>query len=121
MIHNIRGRKGVLDSDGAKLYETETKQIRQIVKRNIKRFPEDFCFQLTESEVENLRSQFATSSEKAEKYKKTRCLPYVFTGKGIAMLALLLKNEIAVQLSIKIMNTIVNAENKLILDNNQKK
>ena len=68
-----------------------------------------------------MSGKFAASLQKTEKYKKTRCLPYVFTDKGIAMLALLLKNKIAVQLSIKIMNTIVNTENKLILDNNQKK
>ena len=104
MIYTIRGKQVMIDSDVAGLYETETKKINQAVKRNIKRFPEDFCFQLTKSELEIIGLQ------KNEKYKNNRILPYVFTDKGIAMLSLLLKNKIAIQLSIDIMNTIVSAE-----------
>ena len=118
LIYTIRGKKVMLDSNVAKLFDTETKKIRQAVKRNIKRFPEDFCFQLTKSELEIIGLQ------KNEKYKNNRILPYVFTDKGIAMLSLLLKNKIAVQLSIDIMNTIVNTEKLGIdipLDNTKKK
>ena len=104
LVYSIRGKKVMLDLDVAKLFETETKKIRQTVKRNIKRFPEDFCFQITKSELENIWLQ------KNEKYRNNRILPYVFTDKGIGMLSLLLKNKIAIQLSIDIMNTIVSAE-----------
>ena len=62
MIYTIRGKQVMLDSDVANLYHYETKKINQAVKRNIERFPDGFCFQLTESELENLRSQFVTSS-----------------------------------------------------------
>ena len=62
LIYTIRGKQVMLDSDVARLYHYETKKINQTVKRNIERFPEKFCFQLSESEMENLRSQFVTSS-----------------------------------------------------------
>ena len=62
LIYTVRGKKVKLDSDVANLYHYETKKLNQAVKRNIERFPKDFCFQLTESELENLRSQFTTSS-----------------------------------------------------------
>ena len=62
LIYMIRGKQVMLDSDVAMLYHYETKKINQAVKRNIERFPENFCFQLTESEMENLRCQFVTSS-----------------------------------------------------------
>lgn len=77
------------------------------MKRNINRFPEDFCFQLTEKEVENLRFQFGTSSLKKENYGGRRYLPYVYTEQGISMLAGVLKNEIAVQVSINIIRTFI--------------
>ena len=105
MIFEVRGVQVILVSDVAKLYNSETKKINQVVKRNIKRFPEVFCFQITESELENIGLQ------KNEKYRNNRILPYVFTDKGIVMLTLLLKNKIPVQLSINILNTIVSAEN----------
>ena len=107
MIYTIRGKQVMLDSDVANLYHYETKKINQAVKRNIERFPEGFCFQLTESELENLRSQFVTSSLVTGNYGGRRYLPYVFTEQGIAMLAPLLKNKIAVQVSINIMNAFV--------------
>lgn len=107
MIYTIRGKQVMLDSDVANLYHYETKKINQAVKRNIERFPEGFCFQLTESELENLRSQFVTSSLGTGNYGGRRYLPYVFTEQGIAMLAPLLKNKIAVQVSINIMNAFV--------------
>ena len=79
LIYTIRGKQVMLDSDVAMLYHYETKKINETVKRNIKRFPESFCFQLTESETENLRSQIATSSLKKDNHGGRRYLPYVFT------------------------------------------
>ena len=105
LIYTIRGKQVILDSDVARLYHYETKKINQAVKRNIERFPENFCFQLTEEEIENLRSQFVTASEIINtKFRNKKYLPYVFTEQGIAMLSGLLKNEIAVKVSINIMN-----------------
>ena len=86
-IYNIREKQVMLDSDVACLYEVETKYVNRVVKRNIERFPEEFYFQLKESEIENLRCQFVTSSLE-RKYGGRRYLPYVFTEQGIAMLPL---------------------------------
>ena len=96
MIYEIRGKQVMLASDVAKLYNSETKIINQVVKRNINRFPEDFCFQLTIEEALNLRSQIVTSSEERNKiaHGGTRYLPFAFTEHGIMMLSSLLKNDI---------------------------
>ena len=118
LIYTIRGKQVMLDSDVAMLYHYETKKINQTVKRNIERFPKKFCFQLTEDEMENLRSQFVTSSLKKENYGGRRSLPYVFTEQGIAMLSGLLKNKIAVQVSIYIMDAFVEMR-KFITNNAQ--
>ena len=107
LIYTIRGQQVMLDSDVAMLYHCETRIINQAVKRNIDRFPERFCFKLIESEVENLKSQFVISSLTKENYGGRRTLPYVFTEQGIAMLSGLLKNEIAIQVSINIMDAFV--------------
>ena len=107
MIYTIRGKQVMLDSDVANLYHYETKKINQTVRRNIERFPERFCFKLTEQEVENLRSQIVTSSLKKENHGGRRYLPYMFTEQGIAMLSGLLKNDIAIQVSINIMDAFV--------------
>ena len=111
LIYTIRGKQVMLDSDVAMLYHYETKKVNQAVKRNIDRFPERFCFRLNKSEFDILRSQIVTSKienyDKAEKRGGRRDLPYVFTEQGIAMLSGLLKNEIAVQVSIKIMDAFV--------------
>ena len=107
MIYTIRGKQVMLDSDVAMLYHCETRIINQAVKRNIDRFPERFCFKLTESEVANLKSQFVTSSLTKENYGGRRKLPTVFTEQGIAMLSGLLRNEIAIQVSINIMDAFV--------------
>lgn len=106
LIYTVRGKQVMLDSDVAMLYHYETKKINQAVKRNIERFPEKFCFQLTEEEVQLLRSQIVTLNKKGRGQHK-KYLPYVFTEQGIAMLSALLKNEIAVQISIKIMDAFV--------------
>ena len=108
LIYTIRGKQVMLDSDVAMLYHYETKKINQAVKRNIDRFPERFCFKLTEEELETMWSQFVTTSKLEDnKYRSKKYLPYVFTEQGIAMLSGLLKNEIAVQVSIKIMDAFV--------------
>ena len=100
------------------LYQYTTKNINKAMKRNIDRFPKDFCFQLTESEIENLRFQNGTSSLEKESYGGRRYLPYVYTEQGISMLAGVLKNEIAVQVSISIMRAFVEMR-KFIINNGQ--
>ena len=103
LIYTIRGKQVMLDSDVARLYHYETRRINETVKRNSERFPIEFCFQLTSKEYETLKSQFATSNIRGGKQK----LPYVFTEKGILMLSGLLKNEVAIEVSIKIVETFV--------------
>ncbi len=103
LIYTIRGKQVMLDSDVARLYHYETRRINETVKRNSERFPIEFCFQLTSQEYEILKSQIATSNIRGGKQK----LPYVFTEKGILMLSGLLKNEIAIEVSIKIVEVFV--------------
>lgn len=106
-IYVIRGQQVMLDKDLAFLYQVETGALNRAVKRNIKRFPESFCFQLSEEEYENLRCQFGISSLEINGYGGRRYLPYVFTEQGIAMLSAVLRSDVAIQVSIKIMNTFV--------------
>ncbi|MBK5254351.1 MAG: ORF6N domain-containing protein [Peptostreptococcaceae bacterium] len=115
LIHNIRGKQVMLDNDLSNLYLVKTKRLNEAVKRNIKRFPEEFMFQLTEDEYENLRSQIATSS-KENNYGGRRYMPYVFTEQGIAMLSATLNSEVAIDVSIKIMNAFVEMR-KFIVNN----
>lgn len=112
-IYTIRDKQIMLASDVAKLYNVETKRINEIVKRNLNRFPEDFCFQLTKEEYVNLTSQFAMSNigRGGNHY-----LPYAFTEHGIMMLSGLLKSDIAVSVNIKIINAFV-AMRKLLNNN----
>ena len=111
LIYTIRGKHVMLDSDVAMLYHYTTKNINKAVKRNIDRFPEDFCFQLTENEFETLRFQIGTSKQNLkindELRGGRRYLPYVFTEQGIAMLAGVLKNDIAVKVSIDIIKSFI--------------
>ena len=117
LIYTVRGKQVMLDSDVAKLYNYETKKINEAVKRNKKRFPENFCFQLSEKEFRNLRSQIETSSlESDDTHGGRRYLPHVFTEQGIAMLSPLLKNETAIQVSINIMNAFVEMR-KFVMSN----
>lgn len=119
LIYTIRGKQVMLDSDVAMLYHYETKKINQAVKRNIDRFPEKFCFQLTENEFSNLRSQIVTLNIKVNNGNVIRkYLPYVFTEQGIAMLSGILKNDIAVKVSINIMDAFVEMR-KFISSNGQ--
>jgi ORF6N domain len=99
-IYTIRGKQVMIDYHLAELYELETKRLNEQVKRNSNRFPESFMFQLTNIELNSLRSQIATA--------KRRTLPYVFTEQGIAMLSAVLNSNIAVKVSIQIMNAFVN-------------
>ena len=103
LILLIRGQKVVLDADLAELYVVETKILNRAVKRNIKRFQEDFMFQLTKEEFENLRYQFGTSSS----YGGRRYLPYAFTEQGVAMLSSVLNSERAIDVNIEIMRAFV--------------
>ena len=117
LIYTIRGKQVMLDSDVAMLYHYTTKNINKAVKRNIDRFPEDFCFQLTESEFQNLRFQFGTLNRKVNNGDVTRkYLPYVFTEQGISMLSGVLKNEIAVKVSISIIRAFVEMRKFLMLN-----
>lgn len=113
LIYTVRGKQVMLDSDVAKLYNCETKYVNRVVKRNIERFPEEFCFQLEQEEFQNLRCQFVTSSLKKQNYGGRRYMPYVFTEQGIAMLSALLKSEIAVNVSIQIMKAFIEMRNFL--------
>jgi phage regulator Rha-like protein len=101
-IHTFRDVKVMLDYDLAALYETETKNLKRQVNRNIERFPEDFMFQLTKEEFDNLRCQVGTSS-----YGGTRYLPYAFTEQGVAMLSSVLSSQKAIEVNIAIMRAFV--------------
>ena len=108
LIYTIRGKQVMLDSDLATLYQVETRILNQAVKRNIDRFPEQFRFQLTAEEIENLKSQFVISSPTVGNgYGGRRTLPYAFTEQGIAMLSAVLHSKVAVQVSVNIMTAFV--------------
>jgi len=111
LIYTIRGKQVMLDSDLASLYQVETKNLNKAVKRNMERFPISFCFQLTDEEFENLRFQFGTSSLN---YGGRRYLPYVFTETGIAMASAILRSDIAVKVSVEIMEAFVEMRRMLI-------
>ena len=118
LIYTIREKQVMLDSDVAMLYHYETKNINKAVKRNLERFPEEFCFQLTENEFQTLRFQFGTSKQNEDVRGGRRYLPYVFTEQGIAMLAGVLKSNIAVQVSISIIKSFIEMR-KFIASNGQ--
>lgn len=105
LIYEVRGTQVMLDSDLARLYEcvNGTKTINQSVKRNIERFPDDFYFQLTKAEFQELQSQIGTTNLN----KMSRTLPYVFTEQGVAMLATVLRTSVASQMSVSIMRAFV--------------
>ena len=118
LIYTIRGKQVMLDSDVARLYHYETKNINKAVKRNLERFPKEFCFQLTENEFQTLRFQFGTSKQNEDVRGGRRYLPYVFTEQGIAMLAGVLKSDIAIQVSISIIKSFIEMR-KFISSNGQ--
>ncbi|SHK26128.1 ORF6N domain-containing protein [Epilithonimonas mollis] len=111
LIYTIRDKQVMLDSDLASLYQVETKNLNKAVKRNIERFPASFCFQLTDKEVEDLRFQIGTSSLS---YGGRRYLPYVFTEQGVAMASAILRSDVAVKVSVEIMEAFVEMRRMLI-------
>lgn len=113
-IYFIRGEKVLLDSDLALLYGIETKVLKQAVRRNLKRFPEDFMFTLNREEDNSLRSQIVTLEK--GKGKHSKYMPFAFTEQGIAMLSSVLNSERAINVNISIMRAFVNMR-KLIYSN----
>ncbi len=109
-IYLIRGRKVMLDQDLAELYGTDTGRLKEQVRRNIKRFPSDFLFELTRMEVNSLRPQIAA----LKRGKHLKYLPYAFTEQGIAMLSSVLHSERAVQVNIQIMRVFVMLKEMLL-------
>ena len=109
-ILTIRGQHVMLDSDLAEMFDTETKFINRAVKRNQKRFPDIFVFQLTDREWENLRFQIGTSSLHGGR----RTTPYVFTEQGVVMLSGVLNTDVAIQISVKIVQAFVKMRQFLI-------
>jgi ORF6N domain len=107
----IRGQKVMLDADLAELYEVETKELNRAVKRNIERFPDDFMFQLSTEEFDNLRFQFGTSSLKSQigtsRWGGRRYPPHAFTEQGVSMLSSVLRSSRAIEVNIAIMRTFV--------------
>ncbi len=127
LIYTIRGKQVMLDSDVAMLYHTETRIINQAVKRNLERFPEEFCFKITENEIKILEAQFIAkngmnssqnvmSSRNLNKNRGKTYLPYLFTEQGIAMLSAVIKNDVAIKVSINIINAFI--EMRKFLNNN---
>ncbi len=110
-IYLIRRQKVMLDRDLAELYGVETKALKQAVKRNIGRFPEDFMFELTKHEFDNLRSQIVTSS-----WGGTRYSPMAFTEQGVAILSSVLNSDRAIAVNIQIMRTFIRLR-QAIVDN----
>jgi len=133
-IYEIRGERVMLDFDLALLYEVETKALNQAVKRNIKRFPDDFMFQLTPKEWESIRSQIVTGYESSptvmannpnlksqfvtSSWGGTRKMPYAFTEQGVAMLSGVLKSDKAINMNIAIMRAFVDVRKVLLKQSN---
>jgi hypothetical protein len=110
-IYIIRGEKVMLDFDLAELYQMPTKRLKEQVKRNTKRFPRDFMFALTNQELKDLRSQFATSSSE---WGGRRTPPFAFTEQGVAMLSSVLQSDRAIHVNIAIMRAFVQMRQILI-------
>lgn len=113
-IYEIRGRRIMLDSDLASLYDVETKNLKRAVRSNIERFPDDFMFELTKEEYETLRCKNFTSNERGG----NRYLPFAFTQEGIGMLSGLLRSSVAIKVNINIMRAFVQMRQALININN---
>ena len=118
-IFTVRGVQVMIDYHLSELYNVETKRINEQVKRNIKRFPESFMFQLSASEWESLQSQIATTEKVSDLRSqiataKRRTLPYVFTEQGVAMLSAVLNSDTAINVSVQIMNAFVKMRHILL-------
>src|ERR1035437_5810351 len=105
-IYEMRGQRVMLDFDLAELYETETKRLKEAVRRNLSRFPDDFMFELTNKEYDFLRTQIATLKNSG-RGEHSKYLPFAFTEQGVAMLASVLKSETAIQVNIQIIRAFV--------------
>ena len=127
-IYEIRGRRVMLDSDLAGMYQVETKNLKRAVRANIERFPDDFMFELTKDEYDSLRCKNFTSNNDCDtlrcknftsnKRGGNRYLPFVFTREGIAMLSGLLRSEIAIQANINIMRAFFQMQEALLIVSN---
>lgn len=117
-IFTVRKGQVMIDYHLAELYNVDTKRINEQVKRNIKRFPENFMFQLSQSEWNNLQSQIATSSNQSQiatsSQKHRSKMPYAFTEQGVAMLSAVLNSETAISVSVQIMNAFVKMRHILL-------
>jgi len=113
LIYEIRGQKVMFDGDLADLYGVELKVMNQAVKRNIKRFPSDFMFQLTDEEWKNQRSQIVTFKKDTRKYK-----PYVFTEQGVSMLSSVINSERAIEVNINIMRAFIKLRHYMLTKSN---
>ena len=102
MIYSIRDQRVMLDFDLAEMYGTETKRLKEAVRRNIRRFPSDFMFELTKQEWDVLRTQFATSKRGGTRYQ-----PFAFTELGVSMLSTVLNSDVAIEINISIMRAFV--------------
>ena len=111
-IFTIRGKRVMLDSDLASLYEVEVKQLNQAVKRNVKRFPDDFMFRLTKGEF----TEVVTNCDHLQKLKFRPTLPNVFTEQGVAMLAAVLNSQKAIDVNIQIMRAFIQMRNYVLSD-----
>ena len=109
MIYEIRGKKVMLDSDLAMLFGYETKQLNRQVLRNMNRFPENYCFQITEAEYISLRCQNGTLKNGRGEHRKY--LPYAFTEHGITTLAGILKSDVAIKMSLRIVDIFITMKN----------
>ena len=118
LIHEIRGKKVMLDFDLARLYQVETKSLKQAVRRNLDRFPDDFMFTLSTEEYNSLkislRSQIVTSNEALRRNEYTRYAPFAFTEQGVAMLSSILRSEVAIKANIAIMRAFVKVREYLL-------
>ncbi len=128
-IYEIRGERVLLDFDLAQLYEVETKVLNQAVKRNLKRFPQDFMFRLNVTEWQSVRSQFVTAYEKGEgtwsqivttsqDSRRRDSTPYAFTEQGVAMLSGILQSDKAINMNIAIMRAFVEIRKLTLQQNN---
>ena len=129
-IYEIRGRRVMLDSDLAEMYQVETKNLKRAVRANIERFPDDFMFELTKEEYDSLRCKIFTLknegdalrcenfTSKGGRGQHSKYLPFVFTREGIAMLSGLLRSEIAVQANINIMRAFFQMQEALLIVSN---
>ncbi|MGZ3807569.1 MAG: ORF6N domain-containing protein [Bacteriovorax sp.] len=120
MIYTIRGLRVMLDSDLAKLYGVETKRLKEQVKRNIDRFPQDFLIEPNLSDLADLRSQIATLGQLSSENYVFKHAPYLFTENGVAMLSSVLQSKDAIQVNISIMRTFTKLRSFLAMDSSMK-